>query len=115
MSTDKVVVTRSPSWRIIYTNAMGVAFGDNDVRLVCGFDQDITKPGQQVLEEAILVMTPRQAKILSYSLNTIISNFEATNGPIPVPVDKIQKLDAEIGAQAEANRKKRAEEKPATS
>jgi len=94
---------------------MGVAFGDNDVRLMCGFDQDITKPGQEVLEEAILVMTPRQAKMLSYSLSVVISNFEAANGPIPIPADKFQKLNAEISAQAEANRKKRAEEKPAAS
>ena len=109
MSTN-TTVTRSPSWRVIYTNAMGLAFGDNDVRIAFGFDQDIGKPGQQVLEEAVVVMTPRQAKILSHSLNVIISNFEAANGPIPVPLEKIQQIDA----QAEAISKQRANQEPAT-
>jgi hypothetical protein len=109
MSTDAPKVTRSPSWRIIYTNILGIGFGDNDVRLMCGFDQDLGNPGQQVIEEAIVVMTPRQAKMLSHSLNSVISNFEAANGPIPVPADKIKKIDDEISAQADARRKKPAE------
>jgi hypothetical protein len=58
-----------------------------------------------VLEEAVVVMTLRQAKMLSHSLNVIISNFEAVNGPIPVPLDKLQKIDADVGAQTEANKK----------
>jgi hypothetical protein len=110
--TAPVTVTRSAFWRVIFTNAINLGFGDNDVRITFGFDQDLTKPGQHILEEAVVVMALRNVKLLSHSLNLVISQFEAANGPIPVPLDKLQRLDAEISAQAEANRQKRGEQKP---
>jgi hypothetical protein len=110
--TAPVTVTRSAFWRVIFTNAINLAFGDNDVRITCGFDQDLTKPGQQILEEAVLVMTPGHAKLLSHSLNVVIAQFEAANGPIPVPPDKLRKLEEDVSAQAEASRQKLAKQKP---
>jgi hypothetical protein len=107
MSTDESSkITQSPHWRIIYSNIIGIGFGDNDVRLNCGFDLNISKPGSDVVEEALLVMTPRTAKMLAYTLNAVVANFEALNGLIAVPADRLQKVDEAIRAQSAENKKK---------
>jgi hypothetical protein len=83
--------TRSPSWRIIYSNISGIHFGDNDCKIVFGFDMDISKPGEEILEEAVVVMTPRTVKMLAYSLTAVIQNFESVHGTIQVPrLDEMQ-------------------------
>ena len=115
MSADNPtkLTTRSPNWRVIYTNIVGIGFGSNDMRLMCGFDQDLAHPGSDVLEEAVVVMSPQSAKLLAHSLTAVLGAFELANGPIPLPGDKIAKIDAEIAAQAAKHKK--AGSNPATS
>ena len=95
-------VTRSPNWRVIYTNGIGLGFGENEVRLNIGFDQNPTKPNTDILEEAVVVMNHRAAKMLVYTLGAVISSFEALNGPIALPVEKLREIDNAIKAQAQA-------------
>ena len=95
-------MTRSPHWRVIYTNGIGLGFGDNEVRLNIGFDQNPTKPNTDVLEEAVVVMTHRAAKMLAYTLGAVISNFEAINGPITLPADRVRDIENAIKTQTAA-------------
>jgi hypothetical protein len=91
--------TRSAHWRVIYTNAVGIGFGELEARFGVGFDNDMTKPGSNVTEEAVIVMPHRQAKILAFSLNAIIARWEAVNGPIPLDPNKIQEIERQIHGQ----------------
>jgi hypothetical protein len=93
-------VVRSPLWRVIYGNSVNIQFGDNDVRIGIGLDQNPNMPGQSTLEEAAIILTPRTAKLLAHALGTIIANFEAANGPISIPQAKIENVAEQIAKQA---------------
>jgi hypothetical protein len=86
-------ISRSPQWRVIFSNIIGIVFSD-EFALHLGFDQDRAHPGTDVLEEAIVVMSPRTAKFLSYTLSTAISHYEEVNGPITGLDETIKKADA---------------------
>jgi hypothetical protein len=108
MSTDQTTrSTRSSNWRIIYTNIFGIGFGDNDVRLMCGFDMDIGKPGAEVLEEATIVMTPRSAKMLSYTLDRILELHESTFGQIPLDPARVARVDEMLGQRGKKDETKK--------
>jgi hypothetical protein len=91
---------RSALWRIIYTNIVGLGFGENEARILVGFDNDLSKPGMHVTEEAIVVMPHRAAKMLAYTLNAVIANWEAVNGVIPIAQDKLDDIDRQVKTQA---------------
>src|SRR5262249_18636699 len=93
-------ITRSPNWRVVYGNIIGITWADTEARLNISFDQDVSKPGSSVLEEITVVMPHRAAKILAFSLGLIVSNFEAANGPIPIPVERLQDIEQAIKGQA---------------
>ena len=95
-------VTRSSNWRVIYTNGIGLGFGNNEVRLNIGFDQNIASPSTDILEEAVVVMNHQAAKMLAYTLGAVISNFEALNGPIALPAEKLREIDNAIKTQGAA-------------
>jgi hypothetical protein len=95
-----MTVTRSPYWRVVYCNTLGLGWGETEVRLNIGFDQDLGKPGSNILEESVVAMPHRAAKMLAFTLNSVIANWEAINGPIPLPVDKIQEIERQVNAQA---------------
>lgn len=97
-------IIRAPDWRVVYCNAIGLGWGDSEARLNIGFDQDLAKSGTSVREELLVVMPHRAAKILAHSLGAIISAYEAANGPIPIPGDKLQEIDKAIQAQASAGK-----------
>jgi len=90
---------RSSQWRVIYTNATALGFGENDVRLTLGFDLDLAKPGSSILEEAIVAMPLKAAKMLAYTLNAVLTKWEAVNGPIPIAPEKFQEVDTQVKAQ----------------
>ena len=87
-----------------YCNILGIGWAESEARLSIAFDEDISKPGAKVREELVVVMPHRAAKMLAQSLSWIISNYEANNGPIPVPADKMQEIEVEIKAQASRGR-----------
>jgi hypothetical protein len=93
-------VTRAADWRLIYANAVGIGFGPGEARLTFGFDQNPAASGTDVLEQTTVILPHSAAKVLVYSLNAIISNYEALNGPIPVPQDKLQEIDRQVKTQA---------------
>jgi hypothetical protein len=105
MSTEQppnvAKVEKSASWRIIYTNAVTIGFGENESRLVVGFDNDLTKPGTNITEEVVIVMHHRTAKMVAFTLNAIIANWESKNGPIPLNADKVQEIEKQLGPLAE--------------
>ncbi|GGI23112.1 hypothetical protein [Bradyrhizobium guangdongense] len=93
-------IHRAPDWRVVYCNILGIGWGENEARLNVAFDEDLAKPGSNVREELIVVMPHRAAKILAHTLSTIIANYEANNGPIPFPQEKLQEIDSSIKEQA---------------
>jgi|SRR5215471_7599991 len=93
-------IIRSSQWRVIYTNATALGFGENDVRLTLWFDLDLAKPGSSILEEAIVAMPLKAAKMLAYTLNAVIARWEAVNGPIPIPAEKFQEVDNQLKTQS---------------
>jgi hypothetical protein len=99
-------IIKSPDWRLVYSNTFGIMFGDNDVRLTISVDQDLQKPGTEVLEQLAVIMTPRTAKILAHTLSAVVANFEAVNGPISLPQDRLEKLDAALQEQQDSIQKK---------
>jgi hypothetical protein len=99
-------VIKSPDWRLVYSNTFGLVFGDNDVRITIGVDQDPLKSGTDILEQMAVVMTPRTAKLLVHTLSAVIANYEAVNGPIGLPQDRLEKVDLDLKQQNEANQKK---------
>ena len=94
-------ITRTSQWRVIYTNTTGLSLGDTDVRLVLGFDLDLTKPGSSILEEAVVAMPLKSAKLLAYTLSAVIAKWEALNGPIPIPAEKFQEIDNQLNPHAQ--------------
>ncbi len=96
----QLTITRSSYWRIMYTNIVGLGFGENECRLTIGFDQDLSKPGTNVLEESVVVMPHKAAKMLMFTLNAVIANWEAVNGPIPLQADRIEEIERQIKLQA---------------
>jgi hypothetical protein len=86
-------ISRSSQWRVIFANIIGMQFSD-EFRLHIGFDQDRTRPGTDVLEEAIIVMSPRSAKFLSHTLSSAISKYEEINGPISGLDERIKEAEA---------------------
>ncbi|MEY9886349.1 hypothetical protein [Bradyrhizobium sp. USDA 329] len=107
-STDEAAATfvseknieRAPDWKVVYCNILGIGWGEVEARLNVAFDLDLSKPGTAVREELVVVMPHRAAKILAHSLTSIIANYEAANGPIPFPVEKMQEIDSSIREQA---------------
>ena len=98
-------VTKSSQWRIIFSNITGIAFSD-EFRLHVGFDQDRARPGTDVLEEALIVMSPRSAKLLSYTLSRVISNYEEINGPITGVDESIKQADAVLSEKSTPTKSK---------
>jgi hypothetical protein len=86
-------VSRSSQWRVIFSNIIGITFSD-EFRLHFGFDQDLSQPGRDVLEEATVVMSPRSAKFLSHTLGAAVSRYEEINGPITGVDESIRKFEA---------------------
>jgi hypothetical protein len=97
-------IQRSPDWKVVYCNVLGIGWGDAEARLNIGFDMDLSKPGSQVREELVVVMPHRALKLLVHSLNAIIANFEAVNGAIPIPSERLQEIDSQIREQTSRNR-----------
>ena len=96
-------ISRSSQWRIIFTNIVGINFSD-EFRLHFGFDQDRSHPGTDVLEEAILVMSPRSAKYLSHTLAAAVSSYEEIHGPITGLDESIKKPDAVLSERSEVKK-----------
>lgn len=94
-----VNVTRSPNWHIAYCNVVGLGWAETEARLMVGFDMDPMKPSSNVREELMVVMPHRAAKMLAHTLGLIINNYEALNGPIPIPADKLAEVENVIKAQ----------------
>jgi|HubBroStandDraft_6_1064221.scaffolds.fasta_scaffold548936_2 hypothetical protein len=88
-------ITKSSQWRIVFSNIAGIQFSD-EFRLHVGFDQDRARPGTDVLEEALIVMSPRSAKFLSHTLSAAISKYEEINGPITGLDEMIKQADAAL-------------------
>src|SRR5437868_3079939 len=109
MSIDEIEgepkkVTRSPTWQVVYSNVTGLKFGDNDAQIIFGLDQDIAKPGTDVLEQVTVVMTPRSLKILAHLLSIVIENFESNVGPIPVSAEKLKTISDSVKKQGLRNK-----------
>lgn len=92
-------ISRSSQWRVIFSNIIGIVVSD-EFSLHLGFDQDRAHPGTDVLEEAIVVMSPRTAKFLSYTLSAAISRYEEDNGPITGLDETIKKADAVLSKKS---------------
>jgi hypothetical protein len=75
-----------------------MGLSDNEARFNFGYDQDMGRPGFDVYEEALVVMSLRTAKLFSYTLSKLISNFEAANGEIPISSEMYQRIDRSLGA-----------------
>jgi len=88
-------ISRSSQWRVIFSNIIGIVFSD-EFRLHVGFDQDRSQPGTDVLEEAIVVMSPRSAKFLSHTLAAAVSRYEEINGSITGVDVSITKFEATL-------------------
>jgi hypothetical protein len=97
-------IGRSPDWKVVYCNILGIGWGENEARLNIAFDEDLGKPGTKVCEELVVVMHHRAAKILAHTLSSIIANFEANNGPIPFSPEKLKEIDNSIKEQASRGR-----------
>jgi hypothetical protein len=97
-------ITRSPDWKVVYCNILGIGWGENEARLMIAFDEDLAKSGSKVREELLVVMPHRAAKLLVHTLGSIIANHEANNGPIPYPEERLQEIDRAIKEQAERGR-----------
>jgi hypothetical protein len=101
----KPEITRSPQWRVIYTNVVSVGFGENEARIGVGFDNDLAKPNSSLTEEAVVVMPHRAAKLIAFTLNAMIANWEAAHGVIPMSQDKVEEIEAMLRAQPLPQRK----------
>ena len=77
---------RSPSHRIVYSNAFGVRASHTDTIIVFGVRAPM--PGVPVdvtQEEVSVVMTLSSVKILAESLTKLIKGVEKELGPISIP------------------------------
>jgi hypothetical protein len=97
-------ITRSPDWKVVYCNILGIGWGDNEARLMIAFDEDLANSGTKVREGLLVVMPHRAAKLLVHTLGSIIANHEANHGPIPYPAERLQEIDKAIKEQAERGR-----------
>ena len=85
---------RSKDFRFIFANAFNVKFSDNDVALtlanqhVFGGEKDTT-----YVDEAVLMMTPKTAKLLARILNNIVSELESQIGPIALAPETDRELE----------------------
>jgi hypothetical protein len=100
-------VTRAPDWRVVYCNIMGIGWGEGEARLIIGFDEDLSKPGSKVREELTVVMPHRAAKLLVHTLGAIVANFEAANGPIPIPAERLNEIQGAIKEQFDRGKQQR--------
>lgn len=87
-------------WRVIYSNIVGVGWGELEARLNLAFDEDLGRPAVKVREELVVAMPHRTAKMLAHALSAIVANYEAHNGVIPIPGEKLQEIDSAVKAQA---------------
>lgn len=85
---------RSPYHRVIYTNSIGMRAGDNDFQIVFSIEHGA---GENVfLEEAVVAMSPRSAKLLWAMLGGAIESIETQTGPIDLPIDPTKLRTVEI-------------------
>lgn len=89
---------RSQEYRIIYANTFALRVNDVEAALTFGIDGGAGP--NSILAEASVYMTPRSLKILSHTLNHVIQNFENKNGPISVPVGKLERIEKNIQEQS---------------
>ena len=91
--------TRTPDFRYVYANAVGIRFNGTDVMLTAGIKEDPRESDDTIVENATFIMALSTAKFLSLALSRVITSIETTMGQeIPIDGDKLQTLDEAISA-----------------
>jgi hypothetical protein len=83
----------SKEFRRFFANWFGLRVSDNDVSIVMGLeDQKGVGPDDGPIAEALVVMTPRSAKVLMLILKNTIDRLEKEKGPIVLAAGKEEEL-----------------------
>ena len=82
--------TRSPDFRLIYANALGMRASDNDFQITLSIE--IGAETQSFQEEATVMISPRTAKLLWHMLGGALEEIEKTTGPITIDEKKLAGL-----------------------
>lgn len=91
---------RTTDFRYFFANTLGLAWSDNDCKLIFGVDEG--GGAESTLEQTGVIMTHKTAKLLSMHLTAIIKGFEEHSGQeIPFDADKQESLRVSL---EEANR-----------
>lgn len=77
--------TKSHDFRTFYANAMGVQFSGSDMILRFAIMHNAADQNAGLEEQVAVAMTPSTAKALSFSLQTIIGQYESANNTV-IPV-----------------------------
>ena len=86
---------RAPDFKFIYTNALGLQFSDNDLRLLFAIVEG--DGAESAYEQMGVSMTHRTAKLMGHMLTEIIASYEAKAGiTIPLDAEKVTSVRAVI-------------------
>lgn len=81
--------TRSPDFRFIFTNAVGLGISDNEFRFMFAFAEDLTSPADNT-EQIGVIMSHKTAKFVMNVMKQAIESYEEASGQvIPFDADSI--------------------------
>jgi hypothetical protein len=85
---------KAPAFRAFAADVFGARLNDNICQVSFGLECGSSPENEYVLEEAIVVLTPRSLKVLALALMNGVTQFEAALGQeIQLPPGKMEELE----------------------
>ena len=85
---------RTPDFKFVYSNGVGLQMSEDELVLTFGFSEDLAKAMESARLSVGVIMSLKGAKLLQLALNKALGDWEAANREIILPEALLETLEA---------------------